>query len=78
MARLHELTRDEPPVYYVFESGLTYVGFPNSFGYAEFRTFKEGKAKILRRRHRRAAFRAVAKPWPIGGSVTPRADYASA
>lgn len=78
MARLHELTRNEPAVYYVLENGWTAVAFPSTLIDTELKALADGKAKILRRRLRRAAFRRARKPWPVGGYVLPRADYASA
>lgn len=77
-AKGFELLRGEPAIYYVLEDGRTAAAFLGSLSYDELKQLENGKAKILRRRQRRAAFRLAKQPWPVGGGVPPHADYARA
>lgn len=75
MSRIHQLTHQAPPFYLVIEDGRTITAFPNQLTYEELKLVENGKARLLTRRERRAAFRAQGKPWPVMGGCPVRHPY---
>lgn len=75
-ARVHLLKFSEPNLYVVTKDGVvSYINLQH-LGDDDTKKLKEGGARILRRRERRAALRALRVKWPLGGSAPARHLYA--